>query len=60
MPQSNPEPDSAANLPSKNNTQLLLGLGGEPLDGSGFEREAPEPEFEFNWTLIDQTRGGLR
>jgi hypothetical protein len=36
-------------------------LGGEPLAGSGFEHETPEPDFQFEWALpIDQPEGGLR
>jgi hypothetical protein len=25
-------------------------LGGEPLEGSGFEAQNPEPNFEFDWS----------
>jgi hypothetical protein len=36
-------------------------LGGEPLDGSGFEEEKSEPDFQFDWALpINQAEGGLR
>jgi hypothetical protein len=36
-------------------------LGGEPLEGSGFEDETPEPDFQLDWTgPIDRTEGGLR
>jgi hypothetical protein len=35
-------------------------LGGELLEGSGFEGETPAPEFQFDWTLPeDQSEGGL-
>jgi len=27
--------------------QLLDEIGGEPLEGSGFEREIPDPSFEM-------------
>jgi len=30
-----------------NPPDLLESLGGEPLDGSGFETEIPEPDFEW-------------
>ena len=34
-------------------------VGGEPLEGSGFENEIAEPDFEFDWTLAsEQTQGG--
>jgi hypothetical protein len=33
-------------------------LGGEPLEGSGFEQEVPDPQFGFDWTHQDE--GGLR
>ena len=36
-------------------------LGGEPLEGSGFEHETSEPDFQFDWTRpIDEPEGGLR
>jgi hypothetical protein len=36
-------------------------LGGEPLEGSGFEGETPAPDFAFDWTLPkDQIEGGLQ
>jgi hypothetical protein len=36
-------------------------LGGEPLEGSGFEDETPAPDFEFDWTPAkDQIEGGLQ
>ena len=36
-------------------------VGGEPLAGSGFEEETPEPDFQFNWALrINVPEGGLR
>ena len=36
-------------------------LGGQPLEGSGFEAERPEPDFQFDWTLPpDQSRGGAQ
>ena len=36
-------------------------LGGVPLEGSGFENETPEREFQFDWTLLkDQSEGGLQ
>ena len=61
MPKANSERESLGKPLSEIDVQrLLLHLGAEPLDGSGFEREAREPEFdfEFDWTLIDQTPGG--
>ena len=30
-----------------NQPDLLESLGGEPLEGSGFETEIPEPDFEW-------------
>jgi hypothetical protein len=36
-------------------------LGGEPLAGSGFEDQTPEPDFQFDWAPpINQPEGGLR
>ena len=36
-------------------------LGGEPLEGSGFEGEIPEPDFAFDRTLPKgQIEGGLQ
>jgi len=36
-------------------------LGGEPLEGSGFEDEPPVPDFEFDWAPAkDQIEGGLQ
>jgi hypothetical protein len=36
-------------------------VGGETLEGSGFENEPPEPEFQFDWTpLKHQSEGGLQ
>jgi hypothetical protein len=29
----------------KNSQQEIASIGGEPLDGSGFETEQPDPEF---------------
>ena len=29
----------------KNSQQEIASIGGEPLDGSGFENEQPDPEF---------------
>ena len=29
----------------KNSQQEIASIGGEPLDGSGFEDEQPDPEF---------------
>jgi general stress protein YciG len=29
----------------KNSQQEIASTGGEPLDGSGFENEQPDPEF---------------
>lgn len=34
----------------KADQQLLDFIGGEPLDGSGFEPENPDPEFAANDT----------
>ena len=36
-------------------------LGGEPLEGSGFETQSPEPGFQFDWSpLTDRFKGGVR
>jgi hypothetical protein len=36
-------------------------LGGELLEGSGFEEEVPTPDFRFDWTPSkDQIEGGLQ
>ncbi len=35
-------------MPDKDiNSEILDQLGGEQLDGSGFEAETPEPDFEW-------------
>lgn len=35
-------------------------LAGEPLQGSGFEDEKPEPDFQFDWHLpTDRSAGGI-
>ncbi len=35
-------------MPDKDiNSQILDQLGGEPLEGSGFENETPEPDSEW-------------
>jgi hypothetical protein len=39
-------PSSAALLRTALRQERLNQLGGEALDGSGFERETPEPDFE--------------
>jgi hypothetical protein len=43
---------NSQNLPS-DTTALLDALGGEPLAGSGFEAEAPEPGFDQAQPSID-------
>ena len=36
-------------------------LGGEPLEGSGFEHETPATEFHPDWTFsLKPSQGGLR
>jgi hypothetical protein len=39
-------PSPAALLRSALRQERLNELGGEALDGSGFERETPDPDFE--------------
>jgi hypothetical protein len=58
----NAPPDSADNLSAADAVQqaVLRNLGGESLEGSGFEHETPDPQFQFDWTRLDQTPGGLR
>jgi hypothetical protein len=58
----NPQSDSAHNLAAADAVQqaVLRNLGGEPLEGSGFEHETPDPQFQFDWTRLDQIPGGLR
>ncbi len=35
-------------MPDKDiNPEVLDGIGGEPLEGSGFESEIPEPDSEW-------------
>ena len=43
---------NSQNLPS-DTTALLDAVGGEPLAGSGFEAEAPEPGFAPGQPSID-------
>jgi hypothetical protein len=43
------------------NRAAVDGLGGETLEGSGFENETPDPEFQFNRTLLEHpSEGGLQ
>jgi hypothetical protein len=42
------------------NRAAVDGLGGEELEGSGFEDEMPEAEFQFDWTVRDQSEGDLQ
>jgi hypothetical protein len=45
-----------ARPPSYNDNDLL---GGEPLEGSGFEAQEPEPGFQFDWpTATAHSKGG--
>ena len=48
-----PDPDAVQHA-------VLRDLGGESLKGSGFEHETPDPQFQFDWTRLNQTTGGLR
>ena len=51
---------TARTLEASNKAAVDL-LGGEALEGSGFEEETPEPEFQFDWTqLKDESEGGLQ
>ena len=61
MPVLNTPSDSSGNLSAADALQQALRhLGGEALEGSGFEHETPEPAFQFDWTRLDKTPGGLR
>jgi hypothetical protein len=61
MPVPNTPSDTPGNLSAADALQqALLHLGGEPLEGSGFEQETPDPQYQFDWTRLDQTPGGLR
>jgi hypothetical protein len=43
-----PEQKGICNMPDKNlDSELLDELGGEPLEGSGFETETPESDSEW-------------
>jgi len=48
-------------MATKNDDEIDV-PGGEPLEGSGFEAESPEPDFQFDWpshtTTIRSTGGG--
>ena len=58
----NPQSDSARNLAAADAVQqaILRNLGGEPLEGSGFEKETSDSAFQFDWTRLDQIPGALR
>jgi len=62
MPVPHTPSDSPWNLSTADAVQqaVLRHLGGEPLEGSGFEHETPDPQFQFDWTRLDQTPGDLR
>ena len=61
MPVPNAPSDSPGKLSAPDALQKALRhLGGEALEGSGFEHETPDPQFQFDWTRLDQTPGGLR
>jgi hypothetical protein len=61
MPALTTPSDSSGNLSASDALQhALRHLGGEALEGSGFEHEPPDPQFQFDWTRLDQTPGGLR
>jgi hypothetical protein len=55
--------DSRVNLtapvPDPGNRHALDLLGGEPLEGSGFEAELPVAAYQFDWNALnDQSQGG--
>ena len=58
-------PISARDFPSKisaaeDHDEIAL-LGGEPLEGSGFEAQDPEPNFQFDLAKpLVQSQGGWR
>ncbi len=44
------------NLPIDRAATLLVAVGGEPVAGSGFEAEEPEPDFAVNEPSEDKVR----
>ena len=61
MPVRNLRSDNRANISDFDLFKHALShLGGESLEGSGFDHEPPAPQFQFDWTQLDQTLGGLR
>lgn len=53
--------DNAPKVDSLNSVAAVELLGGEPLEGSGFEHEIPDPTFQFDLTqLKDRSKGDLR
>ena len=53
--------NSAARTLDAVNKAVVELLGGEILEGSGFEAEMPETEFHFDWMLPkDDSKGGSR
>ena len=65
MPVPNAPSDFSKNLTARKiealDRSILDLLGGEPLEGSGFEDETPTADFEFDWTAAkDQIEGGLQ
>jgi hypothetical protein len=58
-------PNSARDFPRKSpaldSYKAVDLLGGEPLEGSGFEAQTPEPGFQFDWSPpIDRSEGGVQ
>jgi len=58
---------SASDFPAKSPTldsihRAAIDLvGGELLQGSGFEDEKPDSDFEFDWSLpTDRSTGGIQ
>jgi hypothetical protein len=44
------------NLPLDRAATLLVAVGGEPVAGSGFEAEEPEPDFAADELSEDEVR----
>ena len=50
----------AAKKDATDTTGIVDSLAGEALEGSGFENETPEADFEFDWTQAQQSQGGTQ
>lgn len=55
---SNSRENLTATAPNSQKRFILDRLGGEPLDGSGFESETPAAELPFDWRMFNSPSEG--